>query len=85
MKMQNAKKNSKVGGVGCGESGCERRSEVIVKIKKEIEGGGGRGFGSGVGVRVDVYGELKFFLTKIQKEKKWGGGGRVGAGGSGWM
>ena len=49
-----------MGGVGLGgQSGCERRIEVFVKIqkKKKIEGGGS---GSGWGVRVDVNEELKF-------------------------
>ena len=55
------------GGVGVGlggQSGCERRIEVFVKIqkKKKILGGGGRGWGGGVGggVRVDVNKILKF-------------------------
>ena len=44
------------GGGGCGrvrgcQGGCERRSEVIVKIKKKIRGGGPVG-----GIRVDVNG-----------------------------
>ena len=45
-----------------GQSGCERRIEVFVKIqKKKILGGGGwGGVGSGCGVRVDVNEELKF-------------------------
>ena len=54
-------------GVG-GQSGCERRIEVFVKIqKKKFCGGGsggslemGGGSGSGWGVRVDVNEELKF-------------------------
>ena len=52
-------------GVG-GQSGCERRIEVFVKIqkKKKIGGGGrkggGGGWGVGLGVRVDVNDELKF-------------------------
>ena len=47
-------------GVG-GQSGCERRIEVFVKIqKKKIWGGGSGGVGSGWGVRVDVNEELKF-------------------------
>ena len=54
-----------VGGVGVGlggQSGCERRIEVV-KIQKKIEGGGrgvGRWGGGGVGggVRVDVNEEL---------------------------
>ena len=42
-----------------GKVGCERRIEVLVKIKKKnFFGGGGRGRGGGVGgfwgVRVDV-------------------------------
>ena len=54
------------GGVGLGgQSGCERRIEVFVKIpKKNFLGGGGVGRGGGVrgggGVRVDVNEELKF-------------------------
>ena len=39
-----------------GQSGCERRIEVFVKIqkKKKISGGGGGGGGGQWGVRVDV-------------------------------
>ena len=53
------------GGVGLGgQSGCERRIEVFVKIQKKnfFWGGGvgGGGTGSGWGVRVDVNEELKF-------------------------
>ena len=55
------------GGVGVGlggQSGCERRIEVFVKIQKKkiFLGGRGRGVGggSGLGVRVDVNEELKF-------------------------
>ena len=63
-----------------GQGGCERRSEVFVKVQK---GGGG-------GVRVDLNKELKFFL-KIQKKILGGGAGRgsgrrgggVGGGGHG--
>ena len=49
------------GGVGLGgQSGCERRIEVFVKIQKKIlGGGGGRWGGVGGGVRVDVNKELK--------------------------
>ena len=58
-----------------GQSGCERRIEVFVKIQKKDffgggggsgGGGGGRGVsgrgrvGGGGGVRVDVNEELKF-------------------------
>ena len=49
-----------------GQSGCERRIEVFVKIqKKNFFGGGsggvgGGGGGVGGGVRVDVNEELKF-------------------------
>ena len=49
-----------------GQSGCERRIEVFVKIQKKnfLGGGGGGGGGtvggSGWGVRVDVNEELKF-------------------------
>ena len=59
------------GGVGVGlggQSGCERRIEVFVKIQKKIFLGGGGGSGGGSvggggvwgGVRVDVNKELKF-------------------------
>ena len=67
-------------GVG-GQSGCERRIEVFVKIQKKNLGGGVGGVGGGVGVglggqsgcerRIEVF-------VKIKK-KKWGGG--VGGGG----
>ena len=49
-----------------GQSGCERRIEVFVKIPKKknffFGGGGGGSVGGGVGggVRVDVNEELKF-------------------------
>ena len=51
-------------GVG-GQSGCERRIDVFVKIQKKKNWGGsgggvGWGSGSGLGVRVDVNEELKF-------------------------
>ena len=56
-----------VGGFGLGgQSGCERRIEVFVKIqkKKKLGGGGVGGGGGGVGVRggvrVDVNEELNF-------------------------
>ena len=52
-----------VGFVLGGQSGCERRIEVFVKIKKNNWGGRGGsvgGSGSGWGVRVDVNEELKF-------------------------
>ena len=53
-------------GVGLGgQSGCERRIEVFVKIQKKNLGGGGGsvgggGGGVGGGVRVDVNEEWKF-------------------------
>ena len=50
-----------------GQSGCERRIEVFVKIQKKKKLGGGGvgggpvgGSGSGWGVRVDVNEEMKF-------------------------
>ena len=44
-----------------GQSGCERRIEVFVKIRKKKNWGGGRGRGGvGGGVRVDVNEELNF-------------------------
>ena len=51
-----------MGGVGLGgQSGCERRIEVFVKIQKKIIFlGGSVGGGSGWGVRVDVNEEFKF-------------------------
>ena len=49
------------GGVGLGgQSGCERRIEIFVKIQKKNFFFGGGGGGSGWGVRVDVNEELKF-------------------------
>ena len=76
------------GGLGWGggaQDGCERRSEVLMKIhkkkqKEKIEGWGGSGMGGGV--RVNVNEELKF-LSKFKKKKLGGGGwsGCVGSGG----
>ena len=45
-----------------GQSGCERRIEIFLKIQKKMGGGGVGGGGGGVGggVRVDVNEELKF-------------------------
>ena len=69
-----------------GQSGCERRIEVFVKIQKKIWGGGGGGVRGGVGVglggqsgcerRIEVF-------VKIQKKKNLGGGGRLGESGEG--
>ena len=63
----------RVGGIGGGQGRCERRSEVLVNIKKNgwgrVEGGGG------LGVRED----LNFLF-----QKKLGGGG-VRSGGSGFL
>ena len=74
------------GGIGVGlggQTGCERRIKIFVKIQKKIWGGVvGRGGGGGGGVRVDVNEELKFFV-KIQKKKIFGGGGGRWEG-SGW-
>ena len=71
MKIQKKKFWGGGGGVGVGvglggQSGCERRIEVFVKIQKKnyfFLGGGGSGVrwgGVGGGVRVDVNEELKF-------------------------
>ena len=40
-----------------GQGGCERRSEVFVKIQKKIGGGSGQGGG----VRMDLIKELNLF------------------------
>ena len=73
-----------------GQSGCERRIEVFVKIPKKkfgggVGGGGGRGRGQGgCERRIEVF-------VKIQKKKFFlgggglGGGVGVGLGGSEWM
>ena len=73
-----------MGGVGLGgQSGCERRIEVFVKIQKKIfffGGGGGVGLGgqSGCERRIEVF-------VKIQKKNFfWGGGVGGGGSGSGW-
>ena len=84
------------GGVGLGgQSGCERRIEVFVKIQKKDSffwGGsvGGSVGGSGWGVRVDVNEELKFCENSKKKDFFFFGGGGGGVvrggvgGGSGW-
>ena len=74
-----------------GQSGCELRIEVFVKIHKKNWGGGSGGGGRwGGGGRERGQGgcerRIEVFV-KIQKKKKnWGGGGgRWGGGsGSGW-
>ena len=68
-----------------GESGCERRIEVFVKIQKKKYGGGGGGggrWGVGVGGQSGCERRIEIFL-KIQKKKNLGGG-VGGGGGSGW-
>ena len=83
------------GGVGVGlggQSGCERRIEVFVKIqKKKIGGGGGWVGGSGWGGQSGCERRIEVFV-KIQKKTFFflggggGGGGSVGSGErSGWM
>ena len=65
------------GGVGLGaQGGCERRIEVLVKIKKKNEGSGGGGRGE-YDRRIEVFG-------KIHPKKKFGGKGvGFGLGGQG--
>ena len=76
-----------------GQSGCERRIEVFVKIQKKNLGGGGRGVWGGVGWGVGLGGQsgcerrIEVFV-KIQKKNFFflgGGGGSVGGGGRGGM
>ena len=88
-----------MGGSGSGwggQSGCERRIEVFVKIQKKKFwgwggwGGGGRLGGGGGRGRVDVNKELKFLRKFKNKNFFWGGGvggsvGGVRLGESGWM
>ena len=82
-----------MGGVGLGgQSGCERRIEVFVKIQKKIKKflGGGWGVGGGGGVGVGLGGQSGCerrieVLVKIPKKKNFflGGGVRWGGGGVG--
>ena len=81
----------RVGGWGVGvggQSGCERRVEVLVKIQKKNFGGGGvggvgGGVGFGLGGQSGCERRIEDFV-KIQKKKLFGGGmGGVGGGGSG--
>ena len=69
-----------------GQSGCERRIEVFVKIQKKnfflgggsVGGGGGRGRGQGgCKQRIEVF-------VKIQKKNFFGGGSGGQWEGSGW-
>ena len=75
-----------------GQGGCERRTEVFVKIRKKkffffFFGGGGLGWGGGHG---GCESRIEVFFGKLKK-KYWGGeggsmgGGGVRVGGSGWM
>ena len=68
-----------------GQSGCERRIEIFLKIqKKKIWGGSGGRWGGGSGRgqggcerRIEVF-------VKIQKKKFWGVGGVSGGGRGRW-
>ena len=71
-----------------GQSGCERRIEVFVKIQKKdfFWGGGGEvrrgvlgGVGVGLGGQSGCEQRIEVFV-KIQKKKKLGGGGGRGRG-----
>ena len=74
-----------------GQSGCERRIEVFVKIQKKKFGGWG-GVGVGLGGQSGCERRIEVFV-KIQKKDfffgggvggvRWGGGS-VGGSGSGW-
>ena len=70
-----------------GQSGCERRIEVFVKIQKKKMGGGRvgwLGFGVGLGGQSGCERRIEVFV-KIQKKKKfWGGGGVGGRWGGRW-
>ena len=82
-------------GVGLGgQSGCERRIEVFVKIQKKKNWGGGfrwggGWWGGGWGGRVGLGGQsgcerrIEVFV-KIQKKNFLGGGGWGGGGGGRW-
>ena len=67
-----------------GQGGCERRTEVFVKIqkkrKKNFFWGEGWVLGGGGGVRVDVNQELKFFGKFKKKIGRGLGGGGGGVG-----
>ena len=67
-----------------GQSGCERRIEVFVKIqKKKIFWGGGVGGGWGRG-QGGCERRIEGFVKIQKKNFGWGGGGRGVSGGSGW-
>ena len=63
-----------------GQGGCERRTEVFVKIKKKKFWGGGVGGGGqgGCESRIEVF-------WKIKKKKFGGGGGSRVWGGGVWL
>ena len=79
-----------------GQGGCERRSEVIVKIQKKINsgvvgsvvvvggGGGGREDPVGKGGQGGCEQRIEVIVKMPKKEKKVGGS-RVGQGGGGWL
>ena len=73
-------------GGGGGQSGCERRIEVYVKIQKKKLGWGREGEGSGLGGQGGCYRRIEKFLGKFTKKNSVGGGGwSVWGEGSGWM
>ena len=72
-----------------GQSGCERRIEVFVKIQEKMFvffwGGGGVGGGRGQGGcerRIEVF--VKIQIINLGGGGSGGGGGSVGGSGSGW-
>ena len=63
-----------------GQSGCERRIEVFVKIpKKKNLGGVGGGVGVGLGGQSGCERRIEVFVKIKKKDFFWGGGG-VGGG-----
>ena len=77
------------GGVGVGlggQSGCERRIEVFVKIQKKKNFVGGGDLGGGIGGSGGQSGcerRIEVFVKIQKKDFFWGGGGGSVGGGSG--
>ena len=68
---------------GGGQSGCERRIEVFVKIQKKKLGRGREGEGSGLGGQGGCDRRNEKFWENSQKKSGGGGRGRFVGGGGG--
>ena len=86
-KLGGGEAGSMGGGSGLGgQDGCERRIEVLVKVKKKkfFFGGGVGGGGVGLGGQVGCERRIEVFCENSKKKNFFWGGRGGGGSGSGW-